>query len=342
MTADISLHVSSVHEFLAAVPYLLGFHPSDSVVVVAFRGRTVLFGARLDLPGPAADAERARAEAAHLAGIVARQGAEAAAVIGYGVAARVTPAVLRVSEALRRRQVPVVDEFRVTDGRYWSYRCTDLDCCPPDGTPCRPEDTAVAAQATYQGQVVQPDRAALVAQLAAVTGPERTAMSAATERARARLAEALPGGVRRTGRAAVRTAETRYRSGNRLTDDEVAWLGLLLVETQIRDYAWMRTAGEDWRIEMWTDLLRRVDPLYAPAPASLLSFAAWRKGQGSLANAALDRALAAEPTYSMAQLIGDILHEGVPPDLIPWTPPRAPRRGSRRRPRRRAHGRAVS
>ena len=332
MTADPSLHVSSRHEFLAAVPYLLGFHPADSVVVVAFRDRRVLCAARAGRDDPVA----------HTAEVLRRQGADAAAIIGYGGYEQVTPAVQRMSAALRARDVPVVDEFRVTDGRYWSYRCTDPDCCPPEGTPCRVDQTVVAAQATYDGQVLLPDREALVARLAAVTGPERAAMSAATERARDRLAEAMPPGVRRSGRAAVRAAEVRYRSGGRLTDDEVAWLGMLLVETGIRDYAWVRTAGEDWRIALWTDVLRRVDPLYAPAPASLLGFAAWRQGQGALANAAIQRALAAEPHYPMAHLIGQILHEGVPPDLLDLTPPRAAKRRRRGGTRSRAHGRTVS
>jgi hypothetical protein len=236
----------------------------------------------------------------------------------------------------------VVDEFRVTGGRYWSYRCRDLDCCPVEGTPCRPESTVIAAHATYRGQVVLPDRAELAARLAPVTGAERVAMSAATERARARLDEALPHGIRRTGRAAVRAAESRYRAGRRLDDDEVAWLGMVLVEMQIRDYAWSRSAGEAWRIEMWQDILRRVDPLYAPAPASLLGFAAWRQGQGVLANAALERALDAEPFYPMAHLIGDILQAGVSPALIEWAPPRDRHRSKRRRTRSRGHGRAGS
>lgn len=332
MTADTSLHVSSIHEFLAAVPYLLGFHPSDSVVVVAFRDRKMLCAARTDPDAPAE----------HTAAVMVRQGADSAVVIGYGDQHLITPAVHRLSEALRRRNLPVVDEFRVTDGRYWSYRCQDVDCCPPDGTPCRPESTAFAAHATYQGQVVLPDRDALVAQLAPVIGDDRSAMSAATEHAQARLAEALPQGIRRSGRAAVRSAESRYRAGGRLTDDEIAWLGILLVETQIRDYAWMRTSGEEWRIALWTDVLRRVDPLYAPAPASLLSFAAWRQGHGALANAALERATAAEPHNPMARLIGQILHEGIPPDSMDWTPQRDSDRRNQRSGRRRKHGRAGS
>ena len=197
-------------------------------MVVAFRGRTVLFGARADLPGPAADAEQARAEAAHLAGIVVRQGAEAAAVIGYGVADRVTPAVLRVSAGLaaparpggrrvpgHRRAVLVVPVHRpglLPGGR---------------ARPAGPRSTAVAAQATYAGQVVLPDRAALVGAARPVTG---AGTDGDVRRHRAGPGPAGRGAAAAAGRVAPagrrsRTAETRYRSGDRLTDDEVAWLG---------------------------------------------------------------------------------------------------------------------
>ncbi len=77
-------------------------------------------------------------------------------------------------------------------------------------------------------------------------------------------------------------------------------------------------------------------------PASLLGFAAWRSGHGRLANVALHRALTAQPHYSMAQLIGQVLHEGVPADLLGRGTPRAPYRRNRRGTRRRPHGRTVS
>jgi hypothetical protein len=170
-------------------------------------------------------------------------------------------------------------------------------------------------------------------------------MAAATERAEARhraLAD-----TRRAGRAAVRDAERVYRSGRRLTDDEAAWLGVLLVDIGVRDYAWQRCAGEDWRVGLWTDLLRRMPPRYVPAPAGLLAFTAWRQGQGALASAAVDRALEAEPHYSMAQLLGQVLDEGMSPEVLDepeWTPrpARVQHRRDRRGARRRAHGRTIS
>jgi hypothetical protein len=59
-----------------------------------------------------------------------------------------------------------------------------------------------------------------------------------------------------------------------------------------------------------------------PAPAALLAFTAWQCGDGALANIALERALAANPRYSMALLLRDILDAGVPPSQarLPMTP----------------------
>jgi hypothetical protein len=58
------------------------------------------------------------------------------------------------------------------------------------------------------------------------------------------------------------------------------------------------------------------------APASLLAFVAWQAGDGALANVALDRALADEPGYSMAQLLRQVITAGAPPSLarLPMTP----------------------
>ena len=46
------LTVRSPADLITAVPYLIGFHPTDSVVVVAMRGRRIVFAARADLPEP--------------------------------------------------------------------------------------------------------------------------------------------------------------------------------------------------------------------------------------------------------------------------------------------------
>jgi hypothetical protein len=313
-----SFPVRSAADVVAAVPYLLGFHPADSLVVVGAHGDQVVFTARYDLPPP----DLAEEQAKHLAVLITHQGINSATLLGYGAAARVTPAVLPAAAELRRTGITVRDVLRVTDGQFWSYLCEDAGCCPK---PCPPADSAVAAAATFAGQVALPDREALVAQLAPVTGDDRAAMAAATARAQGRLTDEFGadlGGddfarvLRRAGRRAVRDAERRYRSGRRLTDDEVAWLGVTLVDLMVRDYAWARTGEEEWRLPLWTDVLRRVEPGYVPAPAALLSFAAWRQGSGALAREAVERALAHDPEYRMAAQIDELLNFGVSPEMV--------------------------
>ncbi|SBT49611.1 DUF4192 domain-containing protein [Micromonospora auratinigra] len=336
------LAVRSPADLLAAVPYLLGFHPADSVVVVAFRGRRVVFAARADLPEPGTDP---RPAARHLVEVVGRQETDSATVIGYGPAARVTTVVDAVGEALDTAGTLVLDALRVTDGRWWSYLCAEPECCPADGTPYDPVTSEVSAAAVFAGQVALPDRAALTAQVSALDGPVRVAMRRATARARGRLGAlteeasetVLAGGrsVRSAGVAAVRTAFRRHRRGERLTDDEVAWLTVLLTRLPVRDHAWERTDGRDTDISLWTDVLRRAEPELIAAPGSLLAFAAWRAGHGALAVVALERVLATHPGYSLAVLLDDLLRGGLPPSALDGWPqvglPGVVRRRSRRR-----------
>ena len=78
----------------------------------------------------------------------------------------------------------------------------------------------------------------------------------------------------------------------------------------------------DAHLRLWTDLVRGAADAWVPAPASLLAFTAWQSGEGALANIAIDRALAADPGYSMAQLLREIMDAGVPPSAarLPMSP----------------------
>jgi len=53
-----------------------------------------------------------------------------------------------------------------------------------------------------------------------------------------------------------------------------------------------------------------------------VAFTAWQSGDGTLANVALDRALADNPRYSMAMLLREALDAGAPPSMarLPMTP----------------------
>ncbi|WP_338012106.1 DUF4192 domain-containing protein [Actinoplanes friuliensis] len=320
------LKVSSPAELISAVPFLIGFHPEDSLTVVAMRGPVVAFSVRADLPELDTPVEEARAAILHLADVVVRQQVQAVVIIGYGEEKRVAPAVLRISDIFTLAGLVVIDELRVEDGRFWSFLCADPSCCPEDGVPCLPRDSVMAAEATFAGAVALPSREVFLARVAPVTGDDREAMTAATTRAMKRLSVLAPAEspflhqVRRAGREAVRAAERCYRVGGRLTDDDVAWLGLLLMHVPVRDYAWMRTGTKEWELSLWSDLMRRVEPIYAPAPASLLAFVAWRSGNGVLASVAVERALDEQEDYALARLVDRVLTDGVHPAILDGWP----------------------
>ena len=315
------LRLRSASDLLAVVPYLMGFHPSDSVVLVGFGDRTVRFVARVDLPEPD-DPGPTR----QLAEVADRQAIDEVALVGYGPLARVDPAVLELCVRLEEIGLPVREALRVTDDRYWSYLCDNPQCCAPEGTPFRGETSPVAVSAVVAGCVALPDRAAMEQRVASVVGAEREAFAAATAHAEHRISKAFISGdqalVRarlvRGGAGLLDRALRRYENGGRLGDPAAAWLSVLLGEEQFASVAWQRVdrTGAAAHIAMWCDLTRRVEPAYLPPVATLLGYAAWRTGDGALAGIAVQRALDVKPTYEPAQVIQALLDAGTPPDAV--------------------------
>ncbi|XVU25432.1 DUF4192 family protein [Actinoplanes sp. CA-054009] len=363
MTPECSITVRNPAELITVTPYVIGFHPTDSVVVIGVLDGVVAFAARRDLPSPGDDVD-----AVPLAVVASAQPARYFAIIGYGPASRVTRAVTRIAAELERAGLFVFDALRVTEGRWWSYLCTPWCGCPPEGHPCLPPHHPLAATAVFHGMVALPNRKALVASVAPVEGAARAAMVVATARARVREAElraaeersvpraghSVPRAgrpmrragrpmrragrpmrragrpMRRAGREAVRAAEARYRAGGELTDDEAAWLGVLLADAGVFGYALDRFGPELWRLDLWNGLVRRVEPAFVAGPAALLAYVAWRAGNGPLARVALDRGLREDPGHRLLGVLDGLLAAGIGPHSVEdLMPPSLPVAGTR-------------
>jgi Domain of unknown function (DUF4192) len=341
------VRVGSADGILAVVPHLLGFHPSDSLVMLGIGGphARIRLAFRYDLPDPPDD-ELATDIAAHAAAVLARQHLTMAIAVGYGSGEAVTPVVDVVGPALLAAGINVQDALRVQGGRYWSYLCRDPDCCPPDGVPFDSAGHPASAALAAAGLTVRADRAELartLAPLADAAGPMREAVGRARQRAEALidLGAAAAGGdpflpIADAGRRSVTQAITRYRRGGALIDDdEIAWLGVTLADLRVRDDAWARMDPQfhDAHQRLWIDLVRRLPADFAAPPAALLAFTAWQAGDGALASVAIERALEADPEYSMALLLADALHAGLPPSAarLPMTPKQVAASYARRR-----------
>ncbi|RKS78594.1 uncharacterized protein DUF4192 [Actinomadura pelletieri DSM 43383] len=332
------LVVSSPVDAIAVAAYLVGFHPSLSLVVVGISDQEGVMVMRRDLT-PAhqvadvdasdlSSAEGAESVDECLMSMLKRNEMSAVLLLGYGPEELVTPAMNSVSQAAEQAELPVWVALRIDQGRWWSYTCQDPACCPPEGTAYDISTSVIAAQATLAGQVVLHNRDELIDSVAPLQGPARTAMHQATQRAEQRMCEQMTANGSATdnaaqvvdeGRRFIAELADRVRDGRaRLTDDEAAWLGLLLLSLRLRDEAWVRIDVDHLHqhIAFWRDMTRRVQEPYAAAPASLLAYAAFASGDGGLANVALDRAEAADPAYTMAHLLRDVIVAGIPPKHV--------------------------
>ncbi|NUR71206.1 MAG: DUF4192 domain-containing protein [Hamadaea sp.] len=299
-------------DLAAAIPYLLGFHPADSLVVVGLRDTTVTVVQRWDLDLDVDGLAGAIAE------VLDRSVVETVLLAAYGELAVVGP----VLECVRGRlPVPLLAAVRVTGDRCFCASCEQ--CTPPDGFAFDAAASPIPAEATVAGLTALPDRDSLRDQVAPVTGQAARAMSRAVDLAGKRLVRLIQRAwdngvrdgqpaVRAAGFVAVDGALAAGRRGVRLTDEQIAWLTLLLHSLPVRDRAWESTDHEPWQLSLWTDVTRRADPELAAPPATLLAFAAWRDGNGPLAGVALDRALTADADYSLAKLIQDAMLRGLP------------------------------
>ncbi len=308
-----------------------------SLVVLGIGGphARIRLAFRYDLPDPP-DEALASDIAAHAATVLDRERLDLAIVVGYGPGQPVTAVVDVISPALREAGIELQDVLRVHDGRYWSYLCADPRCCPPQGRPYDPAGHPAAAALAAAGLGARASRAELAGTLAR-TPESIEPMTQSVERARDRGVQLIEqtltvtGGsdplqsLADAGRRSVRQAVTLYRRGGELTDpDEIAWLGFTLVDLRVRDDAWARMdpAYNEAHQRLWTHLIRHLPAEFVPAPAALLAFTAWQSGDGALASIAVERALEAEPEYSMALLIADALHAGLPPSAarLPMSP----------------------
>ncbi|MDA0564891.1 DUF4192 domain-containing protein [Streptomonospora sp. S1-112] len=323
------LTLSSPADIVAAVPYLLGYHPADTLVVLGLRGGTprlhTLFRCDLGEHVLGHPLEAAR----HLVTGLRADHCGTALIVGYGPAADIT----RCVDALRRRAaeagIAVGEALRVADGRYWSYVCDSPGCCPPEGVPVDPSASAVSAAAVANGLSAWQSLNRIRAYLAPLDDPARAPMRAATRRAERRgrrLRAASPGRdsfgprFRVRGARVVRAAVAAALRGDLpRAPDHLAWLGVLLACVRVRDDAWVRIGPgtADPHVELWRQVLRHVDPAYRPAPGCLLAVAAWARGDIALADAALDLVRAADPRYPLAELLCQALRAGLPWQGVP-------------------------
>ncbi|MDR6979259.1 hypothetical protein J2X68_005993 [Streptomyces sp. 3330] len=312
--ADHQVTLRTPAELADALPYLLGYRPEDSIVLVALhdRGGRGRFGgrARLGIPANPDDWEAVAQQLAQ--GLVKgseRRGTRPASMVAYlcqepgkgetgrQVMERLEPLAHRLRLECGRLDVPVIEALCIADGRFWSYCCAGKGCCPVEGAAMGlPGTSVLAAAATYAGIQVRGTLRELRARLLPLeTGAalqQEVALDAAgmallprilDEASRAAVAEETLG---LAGRVMRRLAEAPVvvgalpadsRDDDLLGCDEAAALILGLQDRVTRDRAagWMEGEDAAPALRLWRALARRCVGPYGEHAAAPLTLAGW-------------------------------------------------------------------
>ncbi|MER5766413.1 DUF4192 domain-containing protein [Streptomyces sp. NPDC001985] len=343
-------------ELADALPYMLGYHPTDSVVLVALHGSRGRFGGRVRLGIPHSPKEWPSV-AGQLAECLIegseRRGKRPDGMVlflcqdpgegesGPAVMERLRPLAQGLRTACGAHDVPVYEALCISGGRFWSYCCPDERCCPPEGNAMAVPGTSVmAAAAAYAGIQVRGSLRELEAGLEPPATPAAAEQRRALDRAAFALVPRILEGAGRRGvaeetialaRAALeRFAGAPRRAGRAETDraddllithDEAATLIIGLQDRETRDRAaeWMEGPEAEPALRLWRVLCRRCVAPYAEhaaAPLTLAGWVSWSTGDEPAARVALGLALNRDPEYVFARLLHQACNEDLDPETL--------------------------
>lgn len=303
-------------DLLNTLPVLFGFVPTESIVVVQVQGESHRLGVRLriDLPEPG-DSDHAIDYAAEKFG---QLGAEFVLVIVLSEDPHFGEDLLyRLERALGRSSILL--GMWATADRYWTWHSD----CPAAGWPYEQSGHHLArVHAVGAGLHIFDSRGELARIFDPIDGIRRD-LASQQHWEKVRAVSALVDAGRswpdlhreHLGPLFVRSLTTET-----LNDDDLVELSVWSSYTRMRDLLWFGMRHNNARdlLQLWIQVSRVAVPEYRAAPLSLASFAAWLVGDGARASVAAERALEADPEYSLAIIMLEVLHSGMDPRQ--WNP----------------------
>lgn len=303
-----SIRLTCQRELIAATPFLLGFFPSQSLVLHVVDGQTLTVTVRMTLPE---QPWQYRSMARDAVDAVHRHHGTGAVLLL--VSASRTPTLaghLHAEFAAADIPVEILGTPVISKGAEWFSYGSDGAC----GVIPDPAASPLAMDAVLRGQVTHASREQLAATLAP-DPDEALARRAALIAAAHQVPTAESTAVEPRYDTVRREVERTATRSTPLTDDEVTALAVALEDRRVRDRCLGFTA--DRRAiaaeRLWTELTRQCPAPQRAEPAVLLAMFAYVRGDGTLAMTALDRALEARPGHTLAQLLRSAVTRGIPP-----------------------------
>jgi len=307
--------VKTPHDLLAAVPFLIGYHPTDSLVLISVKSDSLEMAMRIDFPiNPPEGAYRL------LASHLKRDHAEGALLVAYEPEGNTDgPEVLRnAADAVIASEIPIRELMLVRNGRWRSLLCTDEKCCPPEGNEIQDfQNSRIAAEQVASGKVLPySDSEGLTHSIAPTLFAKDINWNAQVIGFRVDPEANNLSELQRDGAESVLLLADFYIQNGACKDYDLIALVLgRLTDVQVRDFALGchndETLDAYWT--MWRDLLRIAPPKFVAPVASLFAAIAYENGEGALAHRALDRAIEDDNEYSLSRLLRRVFSSGWPP-----------------------------
>lgn len=307
-----AISISSPQAAIAAAPYLLGFQPEDSLVILFSAPDGVHMTMRVDLP-PAADIEWLQCvlqgipEPLPVHALILAYADTADALLAKVVAQWTMYVLFPLME--------VADALLVSADTILSLTCDDPWCMSPCGTDLESiRDHPVVAECVAAGMSLLPGRQSLEDLLT----PIRDEVS---DDVLELLAQARQQGYE-IWRDELEKECVGILCGDRaLTAADVAHIAQACGDVHVRDpMITMLLEGRAGRglplATVRTRMaycLRRIPSSYAGPVAATLALLGWADGDGAAALVAAERALKDDPLNTLAPLVMQALQHGLPP-----------------------------
>lgn len=323
------LVIADPDSIVASLPYIVGFTPFDSLVVMWIEAGCVRLTMRLDLPAEGAEIELWQEavlvhQRNHDEVILCVVPADRQAVRERSGELRGQALVTSLLESLRSTDCAVRDALLVVDQRWWSYLCQEPECCPAAGTEVDPATAdAIAARFALAGVARLPDRDAVVALCAADPGRQAEVLPLLRHARRTLLARWADSSARAPGLedwrdGAIALAQEALLTRPARDPHRVAEVLVSLCDVRVRDTVLWEIAHsarhDPHRAFDRAAELLRCAPAGVVAPiGTVTALLAWLIGDGVRAVAALERVHEEDPEYALAQLLGRSIAAGLSP-----------------------------
>lgn len=309
----------SPDHLLAAIPFLLGFRPYSSVVLVWIQSGSIALTQRVDWPKEQQDLHEWGSAVIRAARHVTAQGV---VVVGYppehwtGVLSQSAAPLAAIGRQLINGEGQVLDAIIVSED-WWLALDTEFEATTAQA---RPFDLRITAEVSddfmYSGWSFVADRAEVCAEFNANGHGPAVALPELDQLA-VECAALDPDELELWRDQHVHLLLTSLEAGA-LHPNTAGRLAVGLHDIRVRDAVLWHLAHDldaNSSLRALRSLVRAL-PVGRRAPsATVASICAWLAGDGVRASAALDIAVQDEADYGLARLVGTALSNGLPPAM---------------------------